>query len=124
MKFCSTHWDALRTAIDARGLSALIPDSGEQTASNMASSIETGLTIDNFDPLMGAHNAIIGKLMDNGMSGFMFPGWVQCPICYANQGHKAVCEDEGCEYTYDFFIERAADEALYNWKLLTGVSTE
>lgn len=135
MKFCPDHWQALRDAIDTRGLTALIADSGEQAVANMASELDHGPTVDNFDPLMGAHNSIMVNAMELAREigvdplVLMFenpahPEW-ECPICYLNwlsAEHDRLCDLGPPEclkvrgQTFDDWIDQAADGALNAWQ--------
>lgn len=137
MKFCEPHWGRLREAIDKRGLSALVAEGGEAAAKNLAAEIAEGPTIDNFDPLMSAHNAIWGNAMSAlkaiGANPLMIlaanpehPEW-ECPICCMNwcsAEHDRTCTVEGCTkprgLTYDDWIDRAADDALEAWKRMAS----
>lgn len=116
MKFCQPHWDTLRVAIDSRGLSALIAESGEQAISNTLSELNNGPTIDNFDPLMSAMWAIVRNLSDID-SSILFMD--DCPLCFGNREHAKGCADPSCTggATYfDMWIERAADDQVVEWK--------
>jgi hypothetical protein len=121
MKFCPAHWETLRAAIKDRGLSALVAESGQQAVSNFASEIDHGPTVDNFDPLMGAHWAIIGNLSTNNPA-ILFAD--DCPLCYANRAHFEGCSDPTCTDAayYDPWIQRAADDQVDVWKSLGGSS--
>lgn len=78
MKFCQPHWDALRAAIDVRGLSHLVGKSGEVAAERLAREASGAATPSDFDPLMGAHNAITAQfLKDVGLEGLS----QGCPVC-------------------------------------------
>jgi hypothetical protein len=120
VKFCQDHWEKLRAAIEKRGLSALVADSGEKAAANMASSLEQGQNIDNFDPLMGAHNAIVSNVMNVVGLAIMQPnpdGTDRCPLCFINSEHKEHCKDPVCKVTdYEDWIDKAADEMVAVWK--------
>jgi hypothetical protein len=144
MKMCMPHWTALRAAIDARGLAALVADNGEKAAANVASELADGQTIDNFDPLMGAHNAILSNALDAAGAVILFAapdGSDVCPLCYLNDraryvwdagvaygmkpGDKCRCADPTCTATfpaqpdtYDGWIDRAADDQVDAWKAL------
>ena len=64
MKFCQDHWDRLRQRIDDRGLSHLIAADGQKAVSMMTSQLqERRTTRENYDPLMGAHFAILNNAM-------------------------------------------------------------
>ncbi len=134
MRFCPDHWERLREAIKARGLYALVADSGEQAAKNLVSELADGSTIDNFDPLMGAHNAIVAQAMDiipgqykqNPMMLFAdpdeHPEWA-CPICALNwchEEHDRLCTVEDCTWPKGFdwsddMITGAADHMATVW---------
>ena len=116
MKICQPHWDMLRDAIKARGLYALVAESGQQAESNMASELSTGPTIDNFDPLMNAHWAIVNNLADIEPQILFMDG---CPICFANRIHAERCVVPDCTSGtthFDSWIDRAADDQVAAWK--------
>lgn len=140
MKFCQDHWGQLRAAIDARGLSVLVSEGGEKAAANLASSLaDGGTTIDNFDPLMGAHNAIMAKAssliadryQQNPLMLFAdeaeHPEWA-CPICalrWCHDEHDRLCTKEGCDWPKEFdwssmMVNGAADAMLAKWESLRG----
>lgn len=76
MKFCQAHWDLLRTKIDEAGLSAFIADGGEAVAKRM---VDGG-----FEPLLGAHNAIMSNALDQFGLALMMPdeeGKDRRPVC-------------------------------------------
>ena len=140
------HWTRLRQTIEDRGLSALVADSGKKAAANLASEVVDGRTIDNFDPLMAAHNAILGNVVKlTGLAVMVNneDGSERCPLCYLNQrsadswekeraggamiGAPYRCGDDRCgeEHlfppaapNYDAWIDRAAYEAVAEWKRL------
>jgi len=79
--------------------------------------------VDNFDPLMGAHWAIIGNLSTNNPGVLFMDG---CPLCYANRAHLEGCSDPTCTDRatyYDSWIERAADDQVDAWKSIAGGSS-
>jgi hypothetical protein len=137
MRFCTSHWEALRQAIDARGLSSLVAETGEQAARNLASETSAGGTIDNFDPLMGAHNAIVARAMNeirdlyqqNPMMLFAdetaHPEWA-CPVCalaWCHAEHNQLCTQDGCNFPKEFdwaaeLIDGSADFMLSEWRRL------
>lgn len=134
MKFCQPHWDALRQAIEDRGLTALVAEGGEAAAKNLVSELEEGATIDNFDPLMAAHNSIWANAMTVASETYKanplamiagdpeHPEW-ECPVCFLNwlhAEHVANCTQPGCDWppglTYEWMIDRAADDSIELWK--------
>lgn len=147
VRMCMDHWTRLREAITARGLSALVADSGEKAASNLASEVSDGLTVDNYDPLMSAHNAILNNSMDalGPQNALRLMTGDYCPLCVLNDlsresweeavkagttpGDRCPCPTPGCTVTfpaapdsYDGWIDRAADDQVGVWKSLTGGS--
>lgn len=139
MKFCADHWSQLQAAIKSRGLDALVAESGEQAARNLQSEAAEGTTIDNFDPLMGAHNAIVTRAMNeigkkytqNPMMVFAdeaeHPEWA-CPICALNwchDEHNRLCKQENCDWPKEFdwaaeMCNGSADLMLKQWQDLGG----
>ena len=137
MKFCSTHWTALREAVEDSGLSVLIAEGGEATVKNLASEFKDGRTIDNFDPLMGAHNAIWSMAMEIVKERYTqnplmmmaddveHPEWA-CPICALNwchAEHDRLCTQEKCDWPkeYDWtdeMITGSVNHMLDEWKAL------
>ena len=117
MKFCQDHWDRLRAAIAARGLSDLVAKGGERAVRNLKSELEDGPSFVNFDPLMGAHWAIVNNSMDVLGLAVMAPdedGNDRCPLCLLNEWHEVACADPTCPLPkvngYDGWIDRAADD--------------
>lgn len=112
MKFCQPHWDALRAAIDERGLADLVSGSSAE--------IVLRLKNDGYDPLMSAHWALVTHLGaaagDGGMVAVMMLDG--CPLCEANRVHREACTDEACTASgrnvayYDPWIQNAADDEL------------
>lgn len=77
MRFCADHWADLKAKVDAAGLSAFISNGGEEAVRRM--------TEDDFDPLMGAHNAIVGNAISTAGLAIMMPnedGSDRCPLCF------------------------------------------
>lgn len=130
----------MRQKIDDRALTQLIAKDGQVAVSQMASQIqERDVTKDNFDPLMSAHWAIAGNVMQMLSSAGMNPlylmsggdedkvdarygpkyegrTWPRCPLCYINLAHEVSCTNPKCtmpkERGYDWMLDRAADDAL------------
>ena len=137
MKFCDDHWSKLREAIRARGLDALVTDIGEQAASNLVNREKSGATVNIFDPLMGAHNAILNMAMDIIRNKYQqnplmtmadnaeHPEWA-CPICALNWchvEHNRICTTEGFNWPKhhdwtDEMIVGAADFVQAEWRRL------
>jgi len=111
------HWGRLRAAIDARGLTALIAEGGERAAANLVSELTDGPSIDNFDPLMAAHNAIMSNALATAGLEVMYAnedGSDRCPLCWMNE--QANNAGNPTPNAYDDWIDRAADDALAVWQ--------
>lgn len=125
MKFCQNHWDKLRAAIEAQGLDSMVPKSGEEACNRMVKQLQGNEVLNNYDPLMAAHNAILSNAMDTlryigGNPFFMMaehrdhPEW-ECPICYLNwlsEEHDRTCIEPDCKkprgLKFDDWVEKAA----------------
>lgn len=84
MKFCTNHWEALRKAIEDRGLSHLVAKDGETAASNMKAELEGQKSPQNYDPLMDAHWMITNRALKMGGLYLMTvdaDGNHYCPLC-------------------------------------------
>jgi hypothetical protein len=116
MKFCMDHWNALRAAIDERGLTDLVAPDGQTAVAQLADQVDQGETPANYDPLMAAHWAIVNNISGLGRGVALYllypneDGSDRCPLCYANEQHRMTCEDLECAFTYDGWIDRAADD--------------
>lgn len=135
MRFCDDHWARLREAITAQGLDDLIAPTGERAAANIRAELEgEPPTLRTFDPLMGAHWAIVNnvsatighatlyllgadELPEDPVDPEVYPAaggrtWPRCPLCYLNLAHELTCTDPSCLLDrvagYDVWIERAA----------------
>lgn len=79
MNWCKPHWQQLRDAIEAKGLSGFGAKTGEQAARNLATELEGAP----FDPLMGCWsriNSTMAESLNNlgrGQELLQLP----CPLC-------------------------------------------
>jgi hypothetical protein len=102
MQFCHPHWDSLKEAIKERGLWPYVSQGGEEVARRTVASLEDGDSKDTFDPLMGAHWAIVHNAMsmvDNPV--YFFATDKCCPICESERGGGPEAE---------WWIKNSADE--------------
>jgi hypothetical protein len=141
LRFCQPHWEKMKAAVEARGLSSLVAESGLSAATNMISEITEGQTIDNFDPLMAVHWIMLGNIQEKlGQAAlYLYAGgpedaidveqltdpalkakyawrtWPRCPLCYINIAHEFSCSNPNCSLErvngYDIAIEWSADGA-------------
>lgn len=109
MQLCSDHWATLRKAIDERGLRRFVAKDGNTAVNRIRRELEGTAGPDDYDPLMAANNAIWSNAINVGGLAVMAPD-AGCPLCFLNQAHKESCTEEGCEFSYDGWIERAANE--------------
>lgn len=121
MMFCQDHWDRLRDKIAAAGLSALVAESSDELLSKAMSQSQSGPTVDNFEPLMAAHWAIVMNLANvAGPGGLVhIMTMADCPLCHANAAHAAHCTD-GCgrgDY-FDDYLDFAVADQVAAWKRL------
>ena len=137
MRFCQPHWVSLTEALDAKGLTGLISESGEAAATKQRRQLEGEDSIDSYEPLLEAHAAIVGNAMDvinsaggdplyllatgpeDPIEGHKGQTWPRCPICYVNKAHEIECKGDcqlPLETGYDYMIDRAADDALEHWE--------
>lgn len=84
MRMCQHHWDLIRAAIDARGLTQFVKTPEQLRA--MMENPDVEPSAETFEPLMGVNNMIL----DHGLKLFgialMQPtqeGGHLCPICVA-----------------------------------------
>ncbi len=79
MKFCMPHWEALKKAVDDKGMTHLIHASGEAAIEACVRQVEGTDTAKDFDPLLNATWAIYGQFLHNvGLAGMV--GEI-CPLC-------------------------------------------
>lgn len=123
MRMCADHWASLRAAIDAAGLGALVAENGEDATRRLAESSRNGTTIDTFEPLLGAHNAILSNALALAGLQIMHPnedGTERCPLCFLNQMHALHCKDSGCagpeSNPFDEWIDNATEDMVKEWK--------
>lgn len=96
--FCMPHWNMLRRAVRDRGMDHLVAPSGEEAARAAAAQLEGTDTVEDWDPLMAAHWAIMSKVLQAvGLAGL---AEVFCPLCAVQESFDAVSE------TDDFKPER------------------
>jgi hypothetical protein len=111
MKWCDDHWAKLRDAIDEVGLSEYVAENAGALAEriNLETSLQGPLTAGTMpDPLLASMFAVMDNLARQGGAGmFMVDG---CPVCYANKAHEEGCTDPDCDFSYDQWLMRAAQD--------------
>lgn len=88
MKFCEQHWADLRQGVVDRGMWHLVAKSGQDAAEAAVRDLEGRPEPGDWDPLMAAHWALAGRVMDAignsqgpmaAVSAMADPEW--CPMC-------------------------------------------
>lgn len=120
--FCQEHWDGLREAIIERGMGDLIGADAKRAIAGVVDEMTAGKrTLTNFDPLMAAHWAIAGRVIEIRPQ-ILLGMEAHCPICYANLDHAASCPGPpACELSANFaddWIPSVADFMLMEWERL------
>jgi hypothetical protein len=112
MRMCDTHWQELRKAIADRGLESFVATNSENAAAKLEAQWKDGEAKGNFDPLMGAHNAILTNALELAGLYVLEPnddGSERCPLCFLEEGCRAKhTEAEPCQYKS--WPGRAADD--------------
>lgn len=89
LRWCQPHWDALREAIDARGLTPWVSKGGEMAAKRVAAELGGQGDARGFDPLLRAWSMMNTRIV--GITGNLF----DCPLCQV-QHHVDECRDPKC----------------------------
>ena len=98
MKFCDTHWDALKQALKDRGLWHLVGD-GESLKSRVTEEIEGTHTTASYDPLWDATNMIYANALQRG--GLYLLQGDYCPLCEVDK-HSPATGTGGSETAEDW----------------------
>lgn len=97
MKWCMPHWEQLRAAIEARGLSKLGAQDAEEAHADAVAQLEGGEP--RFDPLMGSFWRINSKMIEG--VGLRMMG--NCPLC--------ILVEDGQPHLVDDWINGVTDDA-------------
>lgn len=119
MKFCQAHWDDLKTKIEAAGLGRFVAKSGEAVMNKLVDDLQgAGDAAANFEPLMGAHNAILSNALNVAGLAVMVQnddGSDRCPICFLID--NCPC-GRGEECPFRTWPQRAVDDQVAEAKRL------
>lgn len=100
-KMCIEHWNQIRAEVEKQGLTKFVAKSTE----DLQRKLESGER----DPLMGAHNAIMGAVIEKG--GLAWVAVNPCPYCFVI-GQRAA---NGITEPLDW-IEGAVEDELNYFK--------
>jgi len=101
MKMCSDHWDALKQAIDKRGLTKYIAKDAQAAGKRIQHELEGTESPDDFDPLMSATWAIYGhatNLFGLVIISLKNDGAERCPLCMLAESWIELAADEAKAY--------------------------
>lgn len=115
MQFCKSHWDELRAAVKNKGLWPFVSGSGEDLVERLKKELGNELTIP--DPLMTAHNMILGRALEAGGLYLMSkPPDAEhyCPLCELNKHAKQPPPGGGVPSTW--WINGSTDKILADFK--------
>lgn len=107
MRFCQPHWNALRGAIESRGLSHLIAANGRDAHARAVAELQGNAELSDYDPLMAAHWMIANRVLELGGLYLMTADY--CPVCEAIKGHEKHMTREETE---KYYIDGPADAVL------------
>lgn len=88
MRMCQPHWNALRKAIDDRGLGSFGAKSPEEAKRSIVTELEGRGAENDFDPLLTCNNMIWAEGLKRCGLVLMTPnedGSERCPICEAQK---------------------------------------
>ena len=110
MKFCQPHWTALKEAIESRGMGHLIAANGRDAFARTVAELEGRAEVDDFDPLMAAHNTIVSRAtQDFGL--VLFCG-DYCPVCEYLKNYPAPAPESRWKSNEEYFIDGPAEMVL------------
>lgn len=112
---CTTHWDALKGAIEVRGMGHLIAANARDAHARAVSEVKGASEVDDFDPLMAATWMIYGRATNDFglvMMTLDEQGAHRCPLCELLKhtpppavGHRYATNEA-------YFIDGPADATL------------
>ena len=115
MKFCERHWGMLHKEVEDKGLTQFVAPTGEEAFKRMTADLDNKeFTRSTFDPLMGAHNAIMSNVLGAvGLGIFNETEDLQhCPLCFAQTEHDDNCQMSGCNQNFDNWIKKAVEDQM------------
>lgn len=110
MKICQEHWDKLKAAIDARSMGHLVAANGRDAFARAVSELKGTAEVDDFDPLMAAHNMIAGYCLD--VIGLALMVGDLCPVCEILKDYPPIPAGHRYKSNEEYFIDGPADSAL------------
>lgn len=85
MNMCKEHWEVLKEAIDARGLSKFVANDGQEVLDHTVRDVNGENTVVDFEPLMGSSICLSSLAMRIGGLAVLSPnadGTMPCPVCF------------------------------------------
>lgn len=125
MQVCVRHWTELRAEVDGSGLGVLVAEGGDEATRRLRAQALHGVTIDNFEPLLLAHNSILANCARLAARERVLHELAAddeaCPICFMSALHDRTCEGPPCVFpkdgtAFDYMIARAVADQVEVWK--------
>jgi hypothetical protein len=115
MQICDKHWKMMRAAIEERGLSGLVAQSGEALMERTLAEADGSATPAGYDPLAACNWMVMGRAIESG--GLYLMNGDFCPICEAmkHTAHlprQGETEPVGEAWVENHWIAGPADAAL------------
>lgn len=112
---CDRHWDALRRAVEARGLWPLVACGPTEVMRRMQHEVTHGPSRESFDPMMEAYSTILCdviEITDREVLQLNDDGSERCAICFLVQVIQHETASEECGSAMEGWLEIGADRAL------------
>ncbi len=107
MNFCQEHWDGMRAAVEARGMSHLVARSGVEAAQNVTDEFNGVAGASQWDPLMAMNWAIGSRVMR--AVGLSLLQNAECPLCVVE---RSGVQQNGQPGAAEFWTNGCADAML------------
>lgn len=117
MKVCMPHWNALRDAVELRGLGYLIAANGRDAHARAVAELQGKGDVSDFDPLMSAHWMIVSRATQVLGLGILSPNpddpvGNYCPVCELLKVTPPPPEGHRYPTNEAYFIDGPADAVL------------
>lgn len=90
MRFCMTHWQALRDGVEARGMSHLVAKSGEEAHAALTRQAQGDEEPADWDPLMQSYLALTRAVLEQ--AGLQALAEDFCPMCAVQESYEDACK--------------------------------
>lgn len=118
MRMCPQHWQSIIDELGTAGLAALIPGTVEERHTRLLGRMTEGITVDTFDPLMGAHEQLVRHMLSIYGQTILHAAGAGCPLCLLHAEHVLACSDPTCTWAPVDWIGWAAGTQVQVWESL------